>query len=247
MKKVAVIFAALLMLLPLVVSAQSIVDDGFESLGEWVPGHGEWGIRGGMLIQRDTRTGLARIDRQVPQEGEIEISFQVRYEAGGFRDENALRNQQLHGGFGIHVGVDNAPLRRVAWGAGESYLLWLNLDTRQETRANAPEHFGFRGQVYESTSHTVMNVTPWNVDIQAELAEAGINLSIEDLDQFIGTLVPIRIRVNYNSGRIMVNDPTAPTIWFYFDVEPAVLRGGYMSLRTNSLALSFSDFRVTRR
>ena len=247
MKKVALIFAALLMLLPLVVSAQTIVDDGFESLGEWVPGHGEWGIRGGMLIQRDTRTGLARIDRRVPQEGEIEISFQVRYEAGGFRDQDALRNQQYHGGFGIHVGVDNAPLRSVAWGAGQSYLLWLNLDTRQETRNNASEHFGFRGQVYESSTHTVMSVTEWNADIQAELAEAGIDLSINDLDQFIGTLVPIRIRVNYDTGRIMVNDPTAPTIWFYFDLDPQVLRGEYMSLRTNSLAVSFADFTVTRR
>ncbi len=247
MKKVALVFAALLVLLPLALSAQSIVDDDFESLGEWVPGHGEWGIRGGMLVQRNTRTGLARIDRPVAQEGEVEISFQVRYEAGGFRDQEALRNQQVHGGFGIHVGVDDAPLRRVAWGAGQSYLLWLNLDTRRETRENAPEHFGFRGQVYESRGHTSMNVTEWNVDIQAELAEAGIQLDVADLDQFLGTLVPIRIRVNYNTGRIMVNDPTAPNIWFYFDVDPNVLQGQYVSLRTNSLAVSFADFRVTRR
>jgi hypothetical protein len=247
MKKAALIFAVLLLLLPIGMSAQPIVDDDFESIGEWVPGHGQWGIRGGMLIQRDTRTGLARIDRPVAQQGEIEISFHVRYEAGGVRDQNALRNQQVHGGFGIHVGVDNAPLRHVAWGAGQSYLLWLNLDTRDETRRNAPEHFGFRAQVYESREHTVMNVTEWNVDIQAELAEAGIELRTSDLEQFLGPLVPIRIRVNYNTGRIMINDPTAPTIWFYFDADPSVLQGQYVSLRTNSLALSFADFRVTQR
>ncbi len=247
MKKVALIFAALLVLLPLAVSAQTIVYDGFESLGEWVPGYGQWGIRGGMLVQRDARTGLARIDRQVPQRGEIEISFQVRYEAGGFPDQTALRTGQLHGGFGIHVGVENPPLGRIAWGAGESYLLWLNMDTRRETLADAPQHFGFRGQVYESKRNSVMDVTPLNVDIQAELANAGIMMSLDDVEQFLGVLVPIRIRVNYDTGRIMVADPTAPTLWFYFDVDPAVLRGSHVSLRTNSLAVSFADFTVTRR
>ena len=247
MRKVALIFAALLLLVPVVVSAQVIVADDFMSLGEWVPGYGEWGIRGGMLIQRDTTTGLARADRRVPQTGEIEISFQVRYEAGGFEDQLALSTGQLHGGFGIHVGVENPPLRRVAWGAGTSFLLWLNLDTRLETMVDKPEHYGFRGQVYHSTSNSKMDVTPLNVDIQHELALAGITLGLDDIEQFLGVLVPMKIRVNYDTGRIMVNDPTAPTLWFYFDVDPAVLRGNYMSLRTNSLAVSFADFRVTRR
>jgi hypothetical protein len=248
MKKVALIFAALLMLLPLALGAQVIVDDNFESLGEWVPGYGEWGIRGGMLVQRDTETGLARIDRRVPQSGEIEISFKVRYEAGGFEDRTALRAGQLHAGFGIHVGVENPPLGRVAWGAGESYLLWLNLDTRSQTLTEYPYHFGFRGQVYESERNSVMDVhDQYNVDIQDELANAGIVMTLEDLDQFLGRLIPMRIRVNYDTGRIMVADPTNPTLWFWFDVDPGVLRGNYMSLRTNSLAASFADFTVTRR
>jgi len=248
MKKVALIFAALLMLLPLVVSAQVIVDDSFEgSTGEWVQGYGDWTDRGGMLVQRDTETGLARIDRRVPQSGEIEISFKVRYEAGGFEDQSALRSGQLHGGFGIHVGVENPPLGRVAWGAGDSYLLWLNLDTRRATLTDASEHFGFRGQVYRSTNNATMDLTPYNVDITAELAKAGITLGINDLDQFLGILVPMKIRVNYDTGRIMVMDPTNPSLWFWFDVEPSVLRGNYLSLRTNSLALSFSDIVVTQR
>jgi hypothetical protein len=45
----------------------------------------------------------------------------------------------------------------------------------------------------------------------------------------------------------MVMDPTNPSLWFWFDVEPAVLRGNYVSLRTNSLAVSFADFMITRR
>jgi hypothetical protein len=248
MKKVALIFAALLMLLPLAVSAQVVIDDDFESLGEWTPGFGEWGIRGGMLVQRDTDTGLARAVRMVPQRGEIEISFKVRYEAGGFEDRTALRTGQLHAGFGIHVGVENPPRAgRPAWGAGESYLLWLNLDTRREVLRDAAEHFGFRGQVYESESNAVMSLTPYNVDIQAALADIGVTLGINDLDQFLGDLIPMKIRVNYDTGRIMVADPTNPSLWFWFDVEPSVLRGDYVALRTNSLALSFADFMVTRR
>ena len=249
MKKVALIFAALLMVLPLVVSAQVIVDDSFEgrSTGEWVQGYGEWGVRGGMLVQRDTETGLARIDRRVPQSGEIEISFKVRYEAGGFEDQAALRGGQLHGGFGIHVGVENPPLGRVAWGAGNSYLLWLNLDTRRSTLVDARQHYGFRGQVYRSTNNATMDLTPYNVDITAELQKVGIRLGVNQIDQFLGVLVPMKIRVNYDTGRIMVMDPTNPSLWFYFDVEPSVLRGNYLSLRTNGLALSFADIMVTQR
>ena len=248
MKKVALIFAALLMLLPFALGAQVLVDDDFETIGDWVPGYGEWGIRGGLLIQRDTATGLARIDRMVPQDGEIEIAFVVRYEAGGFEDQMALATGQLHAGFGIHVGVENPPLGRIAWGAGDSYLLWLNLDTRADTMADAmDEHFGFRGQVYESTSNASMSLTPLNVDIQAALATIGINLGIQDLERFLGSQIQMKIRVNYDTGRVMVQDPTAPSTWFYFDVDPGVLAGNYVSFRTNSLALSFGDFKVTQR
>ena len=254
MKKVALIFAALLLLFPLALSAQTIVDDSFESLGDWVPGYGDWGIRGGMLVQRDTDTGLARIDRPVPQANEIEISFMVRYQAGGFEDQAALRRGYLHAGFGIQVGVENPPLRRVAWGAGSSYLLWLNLDTRPETLADASRHFGFRGQVYESESNSVMDLATdtkygveLNADIVAALANVGITLGISDIGQYLDMLVPIRIRINYNTGVVMVMDPTNPSLWLSFDVDPAVLAGNYVSLRTNSLAVSFSDFTVTRR
>lgn len=248
MKKVALIFAALLMLLPLALGAQVLVDDDFETIGDWVPGFGEWGIRGGMLTQRNTETGLARIDRRVPQSGEYEISFMVRYEAGGFADQAALQAGQLHAGFGIHVGVENPPLGRIAWGAGESYLLWLNLDTRTATMRNAmDQHFGFRGQVYESARNSQMDLTPLNVDIQAALATIGVDLGINDLDQFLVGQIPMKIRVNVDTGRVLVMDPTNPSTWFYFDVEPSVLRGNYLSLRTNSLALSFGDFRVMQR
>ena len=253
MKKVALIFAALLLLLPLAVSAQVIVNDDFATLGEWVPGYGEWGIRGGMLVQRDTDTGLARIDRMVApsgvaQSGEFEVSFKVRYEAGGFKSQAALQAEQLHAGFGIHIGVENPPLGRVAWGAGNSYLLWLNLDTRVETAMNAREFLGFRAQVYRSTKNSGMALeSAYNVDILAALNAYGINMSLQDLAAFTEAPVQIKIRVNFDTGRIMVMDPTNPTIWFYFDVDRSVLRGNYISLRTNGLAASFSDFVIRQR
>lgn len=248
MKKVALIFAALLLLLPLTLSAQVIIDDDFSTLGEWVPGYGEWGIRGGMLVQRDTDTGLARIDRMVPQSGEIEISFKVRYEAGGFESQSALAAMQLHGGFGIHVGVENPPLGRVAWGAGNSYLLWLNLDTRAETARDAREYLGFRAQVYESVTNSEMTLgSAYNVDILAALNAAGIDVELLDLAPIAAAPVQMKIRVNVATGKIMVMDPTNPTLWFAFDVDRRVLRGDYISLRTNNLAVSFSDFTVRQR
>jgi hypothetical protein len=254
MKKVALIFAALLVLFPLALSAQVIVSDDFSTLGDWVPGYGEWGIRGGMLVQRDTSTGLARIDRPVPQSNEIEISFKVRYQAGGFEDTMALNRGYLHAGFGIQIGVENPPLGRVAWGDGNSYLLWLNLDTRPDTMANASQHVGFRGQVYRSRTNAVMDLSDdarygvqLNADIIAALNANGINLGINDLQRYLDVQVPIKLRVNYTTGVVMVMDPTNPSLWLTFDLDPAVLRGNYMSLRTNSLAVSFADFMVTSR
>ena len=252
MKKVALIFAALLLLFPLAVSAQVIVDDDFNTLGEWVPGYGEWGIRGGMLVQRDTDTGLARIDRMVapsaPRSGEFEVSFKVRYEAGGFESRAALLAQQLHAGFGIHLGVEDPPLGRVAWGAGDSYLLWLNLDTRAETAMGAREHVGFRAQVYESVSNSEMSLLEaYNVDIIAALNAYGYDVSLADLSDYVESPVEIRIRANMTTGKIMVMDPTNPTLWFVFNVRPNVLRGNYVSLRTNSLAASYADFMIRQR
>ncbi|MFW5843143.1 MAG: hypothetical protein ACOCW6_04405, partial [Spirochaetota bacterium] len=58
--------------------------------------------------------------------------------------------------------------------------------------------------------------------------------------------VPVSIRVNTRTGEIGVKDPTAP-IRFYFTVDPALVEGRYVSLRTNSLSASYDDFVVTQR
>lgn len=240
---IVLVIAALM--LPAALSAQMVVEDvniSEESLDrDWNTGSGSWEAYLGALRQGDTDARMARIDRRVPQSGSVEISFNVRYQDGGLADG---REGQYHAGFGIHLGVDSLP-PSVAWGADDSYLLWLNLDTRRDTRSQASEHYGFRGQVYQASSNSRMGLTGLNVDIIEQLNAAGISFNVNSLIGFLDQNVPIKIRVNYDTGRIMVNDPTSPSTWFWFDVNPDVLDGSYMSLRTNSLSLIFS--RITFR
>lgn len=259
MKKFVLTVAILLMAVSLV-SAQQ-VNDSFSSMGSWRPGYGDWSIQNGRLVQSNAQTGLARIDRRVSQSGTYELEFTIRYVDGGYKSQADLSRGQYHAGFGIHVGVENPALGKMAWGAGESYLLWLNLDTREDTRRNHPEHYGFRAQVYESESNSRMSLARSSlvrqnadlrrvterdyvsIDIIAALRNMGIDLSVNDLMRFLDRDVPINIRVNTRSGEIGVLDPTAP-VRFWFPVEPAVLQGNYFSLRTNGLAASFNYFRV---
>jgi hypothetical protein len=85
-----------------------------------------------------------------------------------------------------------------------------------------------------------------SVDIVQALRANGIEFSISDLGPYLSREVPVSIRVNTRTGEIGVKDPTAP-VRYYFSVDPDMLDGEYVSLRTNSLAASFDDFTVTRR
>jgi hypothetical protein len=258
MKKVSV-FVVVLLLFASLVYAQTVVErSSFSNMQGWRAGGGDWVTSGGRLVQRDPMVPLARIDKRVDARGVYQIDFDIRYVDGGYASEQDLRNGYYHAGFGVHVGVANPPLGRQAWGNGESYLLWLNLDTRPETRRNAPEHYGFRAQVYESVSHSQMDL--WetasarrmfgspvmSIDLMEALRNYGVNLSVNDLMKYLNRDVPVSIRVNTRTGEIGVKDPTAP-IRFYFNVDPALIRGRYVSLRTNSLSASYDDFTVTQR
>lgn len=260
MKKTATVLAILLLLVSVAATAQS-VNDTFSSMRGWTPGAGDWAVQGGRLVQQDAGENLARIDRRLTQSGEYELEFTIRYVGGGYDSEMAMRNGEYYGGFGIHLGVEDPALGRASWGAGNSYLLWLNLDTRATTRENAPEHFGFRAQVYESESNSSMalaedpalsrdpmlsQVTMDNlmsIDIERALRAWGVVLTMEDAQRFVGVDVPINIRVNTRTGEIGVKDPTAP-VRFYFSVDPTILRGTYVSLRTNNIAAAFDSFTV---
>jgi hypothetical protein len=247
MKRITLVVLVIVsLLLPAALAAQMIVDDANLSANSfernWNTGSGDWRVYLGGIRQDDTENRMARIDRRAAQSGNVEISFTVRYRGGGLADGIV---GQYHAGFGVHLGVDSLP-PRVSWGANDSYLLWLNLDTRRDTRMDASEHYGFRGQVYRAPSNSQMSLTGLNVDLISALNSAGIDFSVNDLTGYLNRTVPIRIRVNYDTGRVMVNDPTAPSTWFWFDLDPAVLDGSYMSLRTNSLSVSFSDITVRR-
>ncbi|MFP4483371.1 MAG: hypothetical protein ACOCYG_03345 [Spirochaetota bacterium] len=259
MKRFALTLVLLLVLSPLAVLAQNVVaEDSFSNMGSWQAGHGEWFIENGRLVQADTETGLARIDRRLPQRGTYQIDFIIRYRDGGYESRDDLENLRLHGGFGVHVGVTDPPLGRATWGNGESYLLWLNLDTRADTRRNSPEHYGFRAQVYESTDNSTMALwetsfaeryfgdSRMSIDLVEALENYGVEVTLQDGQQYLVRDIPVSIRVDTETGRIGVKDPTAP-IRFYFDVDPDILEGDYISLRTNSLGVEFDDFVVTRR
>lgn len=255
-----VLTVAILLLAVSMVSAQRI-NDSFSSMGAWRAGYGDWSIQSGRLVQGDTNTGLARIDRMASQSGVYELEFTIRYVDGGYKSEEDLANGEYHAGFGIHVGVEDPALGEMSWGAGESYLLWLNLDTREETRRNHPEHYGFRAQVYESESNSRMSLARSSlvsqnadlrrvtvddyvsIDLMAALRNFGVDLSMNDLMRFLNMDVPINIRVNTRTGEIGVLDPTAP-IRFWFPVDPGILQGDYFALRTNGLAASFNYFTV---
>jgi len=260
MKKFALITGALLLAVSMVAVAQS-VDDSFSSMRNWQAGAGDWVVRGGRLVQQDADAKLARIDRMVRQSGEYELEFTIRYVDGGYESMADLQDGVFHAGFGIHIGSENPALGKASWGSGNSYLLWLNLDTRPETRRNHPEHYGFRAQVYRSRSNTAMSLARdpaiardpvlsrltvddyMSIDLLAALRAWGVDLSVNDLGRYLNQDVPINIRVNTRTGQVGVLDPTAP-IRFYFNVDPAVLAGNYVSLRTNSLAASYNYFTV---
>lgn len=260
MKKFALITGALLLAVSMVAVAQS-VDDSFSSMRNWEPGDGDWVVRGGRLVQQDADAKLARIDRQVRQSGEYELEFTIRYVDGGYEDMDDFQDGVFHAGFGIHIGSEDPALGKASWGSGDSYLLWLNLDTRPETRRDHPEHYGFRAQVYRSRSNTRMTLARdsaisrdpvlsrlveedyMSIDLLEALRAWGADLSIDDLGRYLDQDVPINIRVNTRTGEVGVLDPTAP-IRFYFNVDPEVLAGDYVSLRTNSLAASYDYFTV---
>ncbi|MFO8065200.1 MAG: hypothetical protein ACQETQ_02435 [Spirochaetota bacterium] len=257
MRKLGLVVA--LLCLPFALFAQStVVEDSFSDLGAWQPGYGDWTTEGGRLIQEDTNAGMARIDREVPQEGVYQIDFTIRYVDGGYESMSDYEDGRYHAGFGVHIGVTDPPIGGKSWGNNESYLLWLNLDTRTATMEEAPHHAGFRAQVYESSDDVTMDLyessemrrlfgdSRTSIDLVAALRELGVDASVSDLNRYLDRDIPVSIRVNTNTGEIGVKDPTAP-LRFYFSVDPELLEGDYISLRTNHLAASFDDFTVIER
>jgi hypothetical protein len=184
---------------------------------------GSWNINAGRLYQSDADEQLAKINVMAAQSGEMQYSFDVRYEDGAFED--------MMGGFGIHIFVDDAFPRR-SWGNGDSFLLWLNFDTNASYGSN-----GLQAQIYKSSSHTEMQlVAEYDLNRYANL------ISIDNSD----VIVSARIKVDGRSGSVWVEDPTLPGYGYRFSLGGPLDTGDYVSLRTNSLALSFDNIEIAR-
>jgi hypothetical protein len=182
---------------------------------------GNWGFIGSRLYQNDTGARLAKVNIRAPQSGAMIYEFNARYEDGV---------QDGHGGFGLHIFTDTA-YNGASWGAGHSYLLWLNYDEAPITQG-IPR--GFSAQVYKSVSNSQMDL----------VESVSLNQYLPLLTwENISSPVPFRIWVNGDTGEIRVYDPSDPDLsnyyYFYVDRRDLPLRGDWISLRTNGIKLSF--------
>jgi hypothetical protein len=178
---------------------------------------GSWRFSGERLYQNDARARLAKINIRVPQNGPMLYEFDVRYESGA---------EDGHGGIGLHVFADSA-LNRASWGAGRSYLLWLNYDERPVSRDISQ---GLSAQVYRSYSNSRMELVQ-NFDLNRY---AGL-LTQENL----AYPVHFRIFVNGDTGEVQVYDPTVEDLYYVLNLDlPS--RGEWIALRTNGLTASFT-------
>jgi hypothetical protein len=194
--------------------------------GQQVPEYrfaaGSWGFVGPRLFQNDARAPLAKANFRVPQSGPMLYEFNARYETGA---------EDGHGGFGVHLFVD-AAYNAASWGAGKSYLLWLNYDEAPLRNSGIPA--GLSAQVYRSNSNSNMSL----VD-SVDLNEFIYLLTNENLAQ----PVPVKIWMDGSTGEVRVYDPTDPALdyyyYFYVDSKDVPIRGDWVSLRTNGMKLSF--------
>lgn len=222
MKRVMLVSLLLALALVVSVSAQTIAIN--VPNGQVTPSYGSWVGTNGRLDQNDLNNPLAKINFAIPQSGTMEYDFNVRYLGGGFED--------LKGGFGIQIFVDNA-FNGMSWGDGQSYLLWLNYN--EHPTYGGP---GFRAQVYKSTSNVDMTLVP-GYDIALDPSV----LTRSNVSQ----IVPVKIIVNGNTGDVKVYDPTKSTPYYYeFKLPTAPGSGQYAALRTNSLGVSFGNMKITK-
>jgi hypothetical protein len=183
---------------------------------------GSWAVTGQRLYQNDTRAGLAKINIQAPQSGAILYEFDARYENGA---------EDGHGGFGLHI-FEDAAFNNASWGAGKSYLLWLNYDENPVNR-NIPR--GLSAQLYRSQTNSRMDL-----------------VQSYDLNNYVGLLtddnlaypVHFKIVADGDSGEVRVYDPTEDgSVYYvlYLDQKDLPLKGNWVSLRTNGMRMSFTN------
>lgn len=225
MKKLVIVAVMFFLLSSIGLFAQEILaKDTFSSMGNWQPAAGNWVVKSGKLYQLDAEEPLAKINRRVPQYGPIQYEFNIKYVDGG---------GDGHAGFGIHVFVDQAH-RGKSWGNGRSILLWLNYDVNTK----AEEHYGFRGQVYRSVSHSKMELME---DYNIRIPTSSLKM------EYLNYTIPVKMKLYPDTGEVRVYNPARKDYFyrFYLPGFASGVKGSYMSLRTNSLAVMFDDVTVS--
>jgi hypothetical protein len=188
---------------------------------EYARDAGDWHFTGPRLLQDDASARLAKVNLNVPQEGEVYYEFNARYEGGA---------EDGHGGFGIHI-LGDSRLDYPSWGSGKSYLLWLNYDERPIS-ADIPS--GLSAQVYRSDSHSEMTL----------LYSRDLNEYLPFLDEAaLSENVPFRITANGDTGEVRVYDPTEDleSVYYVFNIDRSALpvKGNWIALRSNGMKVSF--------
>ena len=234
MKKFNPVFLALLFVTISALSAQPVVTDTFSTLSGWTPAYGTWKAENA-LIQSNSKTGLAMINRKLPQSGVYQLEYTASYLSGGFADQRAADMGKYNAGFGIHIGIDK-PAKGPSWGNGKSYLLWFNLDTIVPSTS---DFHGLRAQVYKSESNSVMTLMR---EYNEELIPAD---SIEETLDYLSESLYFKIIVDTDSGEVKVFDPTLEDHYYSLYLEPSLLKGSYIALRTNKVSIAFNDLKVT--
>jgi hypothetical protein len=189
---------------------------------EYARNAGNWHFAGTRFIQDDERARLAKVNLNVPQEGDMLYEFNVRYEGGA---------EDGHGGFGIHIFGDSR-LNYPSWGSGKSYLLWLNYDEHPISR-DIP--VGLSAQVYRSASHSEMTLL-YSMDLNEYLPLLD--------DETLYENIPFRISANGDTGEVRVYDPTEDlaSVYYVFHIDKGELpiKGNWVALRSNGAKVSFA-------
>ncbi|MDA3958043.1 hypothetical protein [Oceanispirochaeta sp.] len=181
--------------------------------------YGDWKMSSNQLTQTNLNAGMAKANIYAPQSGTMVYEFKAKYMDG--LDDGK-------GGFGIHVFVDK-PAAGKAWGEGKSYLLWVNYD-KKPVNSTTPE--GLSAQIYKSESNSRMNLVQ-SISLK----------SVEPmLAKYLNYTLPVKIVIDGKSGMAKVYDPFKADYYYQFPLSSDTpLKGNYVSLRTNSLSVAFSQ------
>jgi len=189
---------------------------------EYTFASGSWRFIGSRLYQNDANAKTAKVNFKAPQSGPMLYHFNIRYEGGA---------EDGHGGVGIHIFMDSA-VNRATWGAGKSWLLWLNYDEKPLSK-DIPA--GLSAQIYRSISNSQMELIH-----SIPLTNYERFLTEENL----ASPITFRIIANGDTGEVRVYDPTDPNnrkyFYFFIDKKDLPLKGNYVALRTNGIKLSFA-------